>query len=926
MADERYDYSKTLNLPKTDFPMRGNLPEREPYILSKMEEGSIYQKALVKNERSGKRFILHDGPPYANGDIHTGHALNKVLKDIIVRYKTMNGFYAPYIPGWDTHGLPIERKVQEVMAIKRDEIGAVKFRDLCRDFALKAVENQVNQFKRLGGVGDYANRYVTLNPEFEANQVEVFGEMYKRGYIYRGLKPVYWCRDCETALAEAEIEYNDDKAHTIYVKFRVKEDKNDVFKDVGNIDDIYFVIWTTTAWTLPGNQAITINKDFDYALVEYGGSIYIIANELVSSVMKEANIENYEIIKTIKGEKLEGVICKHPFLDKTSQVIVGNEYDLNVKLDAGTGCVHTAPGHGYEDYMACKRYENIEITVPVDSKGYMTEEAGIFSGLSYNEASKKIIDFLRETGYLLADKVIEHSYPHCWRCRQPVIYRATTQWFASIAGFRDKVLKQVKNVKWYPSWGEERMTNMIKDRSDWCISRQRVWGVPIPIFYCNSCGKELVTDGTINVVKELFREKGSRAWFEMDANEMLKYRFTCENCGHQDFSKEQDIMDVWFDSGTTYAGVIDEYKELSFPADMYLEGNDQYRGWFQSSLLTSVATRNEAPYKEVLTHGWVVDKDGKKMSKSLGNGIDPLEIVNKYGADILRLWSISSDYHNDVRLSDDILIQVSEVYKKIRNTARFLLGNLYDFAPDTNYLNYEYRDELDKCILMELNNFLQKVNDAYETYDFHEVYILIHKFCTTELSSGYLDIVKDRLYTLSSDSLIRRTVQSTLYDILLVLTKVISPILVFTSEEIWGYMRTRSIDSAESILLTSWPKVKNDYINEEMEQKWEKINIMKEKVTKALEKAREEKVIGHSLNAKVTIAQSGDKYMFFKDIEELLTTVLIVSQVEVVEGREKITISKADGDKCERCWTYSTTVGSSRVHPTICKKCLDNVK
>ena len=927
MSEDTRDYSTTLNLPKTDFPMRGNLTEREPYLLDKAEETQLYAKVLEKNKFSGKKFILHDGPPYANGNIHMGHALNKVLKDIIVRYKTMNGFYAPYVPGWDTHGLPIERKVQEIMAVKKDDIGATKFRDLCRDYALEQIENQINQFKRLGGLGDYANRYVTLNPSFESKQIEVFGTMYKKGYIYRGLKPVYWCRECETALADAEIEYKDDMTHSVYVKFKVKEDPNSVLEGLGTLDDIFFLIWTTTAWTLPGNQAIAVNPDYTYAVVKADYCKYIIVKDLVETVMQKAGIENFEIIKEIEGKDLENIICRHPFVEKTSRVIVGDEKDLLVTLDAGTGCVHVAPGHGHEDYLACKRYADIEITVPVDGKGFMTEEAGIFAGMPYYEATNKIISFLRDTGYLVAEDKFLHSYPHCWRCRQPVIYRATTQWFASVDKFRDEVLNKVKDVKWIPSWGEDRMNNMIKDRSDWCISRQRTWGVPLPIFYCESCNKELVNDATIDIVKSLFREKGSRAWFEMSANDMLKYRFTCESCGHQSFKKETDIMDVWFDSGSTHAAVLDQRDDLAPIADMYLEGNDQYRGWFQSSLLTSVATKGRAPYKQVLTHGWVVDGEGKKMSKSLGNGIDPMDITGEYGADILRLWAVSSDYHSDVRISKEILQQTRESYKKIRNTCRFMLGNISDFTPDTDMVEFKHRSDLDRNILIKLNKLVKKVNSAYEEYEFHIVFSEILRFCIVDLSSGYLDVVKDDLYTLEKTSVLRRTVQSTMYEILLTITKLISPILVFTSEEVWSHINFRSLDSADACILSKWPEEKTEYELKENEVRFERLNKIKDEIVKNLEIARKEKVIGHSLAAKVILTASNEDFDIITRNQETLRKMLIVSQLEIVEGEKETTsvIQKAEGEKCERCWTHSTTVGSNRIHPTICQKCIDNL-
>ena len=703
--EEKKDYSSTLNLPQTDFQMRGNLPAKEPTLLKKMIDDKVYYLALEKNKYTGKTFVLHDGPPYANGDIHTGHALDKILKDIIIRYKTMNGYYSPYVPGWDTHGLPIEKKVQQELKITKDDVGVAKFREICKDFALNAVEKTAVQFERLGGLGDYQDktkRYLTLNKDFESKQIGVFWDMFRKGYIYRDLKPVYWCSDCETALAEAEIEYQDDTSTSIYVKFKVQDDKG-LFSQYGDLEHTYIVIWTTTPWTLPGNQAITLNPDFTYALVEANGERYIMAKDLVESVMPIGGIEEYHILAEWKGRELENIICLNPVIEnKTSRVILGSDKDLLVTLDAGTGCVHTAPGHGHEDYLCCKRYKDIEIIVPVDKHGKMTKEAGKFEGMFYAKANKEIIEYLKETKDLFAAKELTHQYPHCWRCKKPVIYRATTQWFASIDGFRQKALEEINNVKWYPNWGVERMTNMIKDRTDWCISRQRCWGVPIPIFYCESCGKEYINAKTVQKIREKFEERGSNAWFELTPEEILGEKHVCE-CGCDTLVKEMDIMDVWFDSGSSHQAVLNEkYGLPEGPADMYLEGNDQYRGWFQSSLLTSVATKGCAPYKEVVTHGMVVDGEGKKMSKSLGNGIAPLDIVNEYGADILRLWATSSDYHSEIRLSKDILKQVSEVYKKIRNTIRFLLGNTYDFDVKNDYVPFSQRDEFDQYMMYKI--------------------------------------------------------------------------------------------------------------------------------------------------------------------------------------------------------------------------------
>jgi isoleucyl-tRNA synthetase len=929
---EKEDYSKTLNLPQTSFPMRGNLPEREPNVLKKMEEQDVYKKILAKNKKTGKTFILHDGPPYANGDIHMGHSLNKVLKDIIVRYKTMNGFYAPYVPGWDTHGLPIEKKVQIEKKVFVSDVGVVKFREICKNFALNAVKNQAKQFVRLGGLGDYEkNKYVTLDPDFESDQIQVFWDMYKKGYIYRDLKPVYWCSDCETALAEAEIEYADHEATSIYVKFRVSDDKG-LLSKYGDLTNTYMLIWTTTPWTLPGNQAITVNPAFTYAVVEVkekeNECRYIIAKDLVEKVMEQGGIVSYNIVGEILGADLENIKCLKPLdLNKTSRVILGSDLDLIVSLDAGTGLVHTAPGHGHEDNLACKRYGDIETIVPVDEKGFMTNEARQFSGLKYSDANNKIIDHLEKIGFLYSKKKINHSYPHCWRCKNPVIYRATTQWFASLDKFRDNVLAEINNVKWIPSWGNERMTNMVKDRSDWCISRQRVWGVPIPIFYCEKCKKELISEEIIQRIRTLVSVNGSSMWYDLTAEQILQDRAIC-SCGCTKFVKETDIMDVWFDSGSTHVGVLEnpKYEINQEVADMYLEGNDQYRGWFQSSLLTSVAVKGKAPYKQVLTHGMVLDSEGRKMSKSLGNGVDPLDIVKEYGADILRLWSVSADYQSDVRISKDILSQVSEVYKKLRNTVRFLLGNLSDFNINSDVVEYKNRDEIDKYMMYKTNKLIQYIVEAYENYDFHLIYSELHRFCTVELSSKYLDVIKDRLYTFRKDHPLRRSSQSTMNDILRVLVRLMSPILCFTSEEIWSFMTHKTKDEYLSVLTGGFPTERNEYNDEVLIEKWDKIFDIKEDLAKYLEEARATKVIGHSLDALITINTNGEELKFMQENLENLKLITIVSQFEIVESTErKIIVEKSYGDKCARCWTYSPDVGRDQVHKTICKKCIDNM-
>lgn len=922
------DYSKTLNLPQTEFPMRANLPQREPEYLKKWADMDIYNKQLKKTEGKSK-FILHDGPPYANGGIHLGTTLNKVLKDIIVKYYSMIGYHAPYVPGWDTHGLPIEQRAIKELGLKRHEVGPVKFRQACEKFALKYLDVQREAFKRLGVRGDWEHPYITLTPDFEAKQIEVFGEMAKKGYIYKGLRPVYWCPDCETALAEAEIEYAEDTTLSIYVKFAVKDDKGKLKGILNNLENTYFVIWTTTTWTLPGNLAISLNGDFEYGVVKVGNEYYVMAVELTESVMKAAGIEDYEIIARIKGEELEGIECSHPFLDRGSVVILGD----HVTLEAGTGCVHTAPGHGAEDFHVCQKYK-IPVIVPVDDKGFLTKEAGEFAGMYYAKSNAAIIERLKKDNNLLASEKIIHQYPHCWRCKNPIIFRATEQWFASIEGFRKEAMDAIKTVQWIPEWGEERITGMVRDRGDWCISRQRIWGVPIPIFYCKDCNKEIINDDTINAVKNLFAEKGSNAWYEYDAKDILPASVKCE-CGCTEFKKETDIMDVWFDSGSSHAAVLETRDDLNWPADMYLEGSDQHRGWFQSSLLTSVATRGKAPYKTVLTHGYVVDGEGRKMSKSLGNGIDPEDVIKEYGADILRLWVASSDYKTDIRISKDILKQLSEVYRKIRNTCRFILGNINDFDPDRDSVSYETLNELDRWALLKLNGLIKKVNEAYTKYEFHLMFHAIHNFCVVDMSNFYLDIIKDRLYTTKADSKERRAVQSVMFNILEVLVRILTPVLAFTTEEIWQYMPHRASDDPESVQLNYWPELNEKYLDAKLEEKWAGIIDLRSDVSKALELARTNKLIGHSLNAKVTIYADDKNYDFIKGIEDELVTIFIISDAELKRFEEapsdtfagevvqgiKIEVSQASGEKCERCWMFSESVGKQAEHPSLCSRC-----
>ncbi len=915
-------YNETLNLPKTDFPMRGNLPQREPEILEKWEEMDIYR--VVQEATKGRpQYILHDGPPYANGDIHMGHTLNKVLKDIIVKYRSQNGYDSPYIPGWDTHGLPIEQQAIKALGLNRHATSTVEFRKRCQEYALKYVGIQREQFKRLGVRGDWENPYLTLHPEFEAIQIGVFGEMAKKGYIYKGLKPVYWCPHCETALAEAEIEYGEKRSASIYVKFPLTDGK-------GILDekDTYFVIWTTTPWTIPANMGICLHPELEYNLLAIGGEKYVIAGDLREQFLSVLDNPDYSLEKTIPGDKMEGMVCRHPLFERDSLVILGE----HVTTEQGTGCVHTAPGHGVEDFEVGKKY-GLEVLSPVDDRGKFTAEAGQFEGMFIEDANKAVTQELEKGNYLLSLGFIKHQYPHCWRCKKPVMFRATEQWFASIDGFREAALQAVESVKWIPAWGEDRIHNMIADRDDWCISRQRTWGVPIPIFYCTECNQEIINDDTIKHLQVLFAEHGSDIWFAKEAEELIPEGLKCPKCGGKEFRKETDIMDVWFDSGSSHFAVLETRPDHRWPADLYLEGSDQHRGWFNSSLLTSVAVRGVAPYREVLTHGFLVDEKGRKMSKSLGNGVDPLEVIDTLGADILRLWVSSADYRSDVAVSPGILKQITESYRKIRNTCRFLLGNLYDYEEEKGALNYDELLEIDKWALLRLHKLIKKVTDAYENYEFHTVYHAIHNFCAVDMSAVYLDIIKDRLYTTKSDSKERRSAQRVLSEVIKALVKLITPILSFTAEEIWQYLPQRG--EGVSVQTAGWPEYKEEYIVPELEKRWNRILKVRDFVAKPLEEARRNKLIGHSLNALVHLYADEDLYEFLSGLEKDLPILFITSGAILHQEDEKtpdaytgedmpnlaVKIEKALGAKCERCWIYSETVGESEEHPTICRRC-----
>ena len=923
------DYNETINLPKTDFPMRANLPKREPGFLAGWEQdnNALYHALMKKNE--GKPlFVLHDGPPYANGNLHMGHALNKVLKDFIVRYKNMAGFYAPYVPGWDTHGLPIERQAIQAYGMDRDKVSVSEFRQKCEEFARKHVNTQREQFKRLGVIGDWEHPYLTLTHDFEAKQIEIFGEMAKKGYIYKGLKPVYWCPHDETALAEAEIEYQDEPCSSIYVKFAVTDDKGVIEKAIGTKENVYFVIWTTTTWTLPGNLAISVNPFFEYDLVKVpNGEIYVLAKELVNSVMQAAGMESWEVLATLLGSDLEMMKTQHPIMDRESVIITGE----HVTLDAGTGCVHTAPGFGADDFIVCQKY-NIPIIVPVDGKGYATEDAGKYAGMYYEKTTPIILDDLRACNALLAIEDIVHSYPHCWRCKNPIIFRATEQWFCSVDALKDDAVKACHEITWLPGWGEERMTSMIMERSDWCISRQRIWGVPIPIFFCKKCGKPLVNEQTIKLVSDLFREKGSNAWFEMDASEILPSDIHCE-CGCGEFDKETDTMDVWFDSGSSWAAVIEQREGQPIPVDVYLEGNDQYRGWFQSSMLTAIATKGIAPYKTVITHGMIVDEERQKMSKSLGNGISPQEILDQYGADILRLWVSSADYRQDMRISKEMFKHLAQNYLKIRNTARYILGNLEGFDPKTDMVAYNDLCELDRWALMKLNDLVAKVIKGYDDYEFHVVLHAIHNFCVVDMSNFYLDVIKDRLYCEEKNGVLRRSAQTAMYEILDALVRMIAPILCFTADEIWQAMPHRDGDDAANIVLNAMPKVNPAWaFAEEASSKWDKLIALRDDVNKALEEARKNKVIGKPLEAWVTVYADDETAALLETVPaDELAALCIVSKLRVIRGNGEgmqgeslpvqIAIERASGDKCERCWMYVDSIGQDSKHPTLCARC-----
>ena len=926
------EYKNTLNMPKSGFPMRAGLPMREPDMLKHWEDLDLYNELLKKNE--GKPlFNLHDGPPFSNGDIHMGHALNKALKDFITRSYAMRGYYTPYIPGWDNHGMPIESAIIKEQKLNHKAMSVADFRSACHDYAEKYIQRQMAGFKRMGVVADWEHPYKTMDKGFEADEVRVFGAMYQKGYIYKGLKPVYWCAKDETALAEAEIEYKDDPCTTVYVKFPMHDDQG----KLSHLDKsrLFFVIWTTTIWTLPGNLAIALHPDESYAVVKApNGELYIMAEALTEKVMRIGGFDSYEIVETHPGSFFENMLADHPFLPKTSRLLLADY----VTMDSGTGCVHTAPGFGADDYLTCLRY-GMEMVVPVDDRGRHTDYAGKYAGMSTDESNPVILKDMKEAGSLFASEEIVHSYPHCWRCKSPIIFRATPQWFCSVDSFKDDAIAACEDVRWFPAWGKERMGAMIRERNDWCISRQRRWGLPIPVFYCKDCGKPVCTSESIEAVAKRFEADGSNAWFDSDAADLLPEGFTCPHCGGHSFDKETDTLDGWFDSGSTHFCAMERDQKF-WPSTMYLEGGDQYRGWFQSSLLVAVgALGRTAPFKECLTHGWTVDGEGKAMHKSLGNGMSPDEIIKKYGADLLRLWAGSADYRVDVRCSDDIFKQLSQNYLKFRNTSKFCLDNLVGFDPDALVAPDEML-ELDRWAVTRLNALIEKVFASYDVYEFHPIAHAINDFCVLDLSSFYFDVLKDRLYCEEADGLPRRSAQTALFLILDAMTRMFAPVLSFTCDEIWQAMPHRAADDSRNVLLNEMVQPYTAYALSDVQMlRWSVLGQLRDGVNAALEKARTDKKIGKALEAHVVlvtdkpVAESnleetrkafGDKWddlFIVSDVEVSDDAALYAQAAETPLAGVRVLVSEAKGEKCMRCWKHHPQVGQNAQYPDLCPRC-----
>ena len=914
-------YSDTLNLPKTDLPMRAELPKREPEIERVWEEKDLYQESLAKPSPSGN-FILHDGPPYSNGHIHMGHALNKTLKDFIVKYKTMAGFRSPYVPGWDNHGMPIEVEVQKEFRKAGRKAERLELRRRCREYAAEWVGIQCEEFKRIGVRGDWDHPYLTMSTEYEATIVKVFAELALAGYIYRGLKPILWCPVCETALAEAEIEYRPHVSPSIYVRFPLKSDPKGLFSDLP-ADKVFAIIWTTTPWTIPANVALAVHPDYTYVIVRAGDAYYILAEDLVKQTFEAVGVTEYQITGSLKGRDLEGEVFAHPIFGRDSIVVLADY----VTLTEGTGVVHTAPGHGREDFATGQAY-GLPILNPVDASGHFTAEAGQFEGLSIREGDKAIIEGLDRRGNLLAQNTIEHSYPHCWRCRGPVIFRTTVQWFLAMdhQGLRQRILDAIEGVKWFPPESINRITSMIANSPDWCLSRQRTWGVGIPVFYCATCNAEIMTKDSLDAVYDLVFAEGSDAWFEKEAAEILPPGFKCP-CGGSEFTKETDILDVWFDSGSSSRAVLENRSELHYPSDVYLEGSDQHRGWFNKSLVIGIGTKGESPFRECITSGWMLDEQGRAMAKSLGNVIPPQDIIGKDGADVLRLWVSSTDYLEDVRLGEEILTRIRDAYRRIRNTYRFLLANLYDFDPPADSVPYAEMTEIDRWALHQLQMLVRDVTAGYEAYEFHKVFHAVHDFASVQLSAFYLDVLKDRLYASVPKSVERRSAQTAMYEILRAIVLIMTPILSYTAEEVWGYVP--GTDKALSPQLADFPKVNKAFVDADLNNRWKRILEVREEVNQALEQARQTEVIGKPLEAGVTLIAPPNLHDFLLPYADQLASIFIVSQVKLEKGEEgkplKVSVGPAEGERCERCWLVLPTVGRHAVHPSLCARCTEVV-
>lgn len=918
------EYKDTLNLPQTDFPMKANLPQREPEILGVWEKNDLY--AAMEAEGSDKPlFILHDGPPYANGHIHIGHALNKILKDIVLKVKRMEGYHAPYVPGWDCHGLPIELQVEKNLGSKKHQITKLEMRKLCREYASKFVSIQREEFKRLGIQGDWEDPYLTMKFEYEGQTAAELAKFAHNGGLYRGRKPVHWCSSCVTALAEAEVEYADHSSPSIFVRFQLLDDVSAEIPALAG-KQAYVVIWTTTPWTIPANLAIAMHPEFEYVALETEKGTLIVAEGLKDAFLETTGLTG-TVIATFSAKQLERKRCKHPFYDRDSIILLGE----HVTLETGTGCVHTAPGHGQEDYELALK-EGLEIYNPVDNHGRYLQNVEFFAGQQVFAANQSVIDKLTEVGALLQTSVITHSYPHCWRCKKPIIFRATEQWFISMKrnDLRDKALKAIGQVQWVPKWGRERIYGMVENRPDWCISRQRSWGVPITAFSCSACGEYIADGPLMDHVAAIFKQESSDVWFDWDAERLLPEGTRCPKCGATSFEKENDILDVWFDSGVSHAAVLEANPKLRSPADLYLEGSDQHRGWFHSSLLESVGSRGCAPYKSVLTHGFVLDGQGRKMSKSIGNVVAPEDVIKKFGADILRLWCAAQDYRDDNRISQEILTRVAEAYRRIRNTCRYILGNINGFDPDNQAIEFGVMPEIDRWALHQLELLKERVLNAYRDYEFHVIYQDVTSFCSVEMSAFYLDILKDRMYTSRTDSPDRLSAQTVMYRILDTLVRLLAPVLSFTAEEVWRYMPARP---KNSVHLAAFPALTPECKDAGLAERWERIIRVRADVSKALELARTAKIIGHSLDAAVAITAPEELLGFLREYQQELQSIFIVSKVALAETLEgecwnseaitglKIQVSAAPGEKCERCWCYSEELGTDSRHPAICPKC-----